>query len=56
MLDYESVVVRVDPADLGVVETIEGIPGGSSDVGSGMAIGADAVWVTGPEAVTRVSL
>lgn len=56
LLGYESLVVRMDPADLGVVETMEAMPGGSSDVGSGMAIGAGAVWVTASEAVTRVSL
>jgi streptogramin lyase len=56
LIETESHVVRVDPADLGSVETFEGIEGGSSDVGSGITIGAGAIWVTAPEAVTRVTL
>jgi streptogramin lyase len=56
LIEIESLVARVDPADLGAVETLEGIEGRSSDVGSGMTIGAGAMWVTSPEAVTRVTL
>ncbi len=57
LVDHESLVVRIDPGDLGGSESQEGIPGGSSsDVGSGMTVGAGAVWVTAPEAVTRINL
>jgi streptogramin lyase len=56
LIETESLVVRVDPAALGRGETLGGIAGGSSDVGSGMTIGAGAIWVTAPEAVTRVTL
>src|SRR5919109_469049 len=53
LIEIESLLVRVDPADLGASETLEGVAAGSSDVGSGMAIGAEAIWVTAPDAVTR---
>ena len=56
LIEIESLVVRVDPADLGAGETLEGVAGGSSDVGSGMTIGAGSIWITAPEAVTRVTL
>lgn len=56
LIEIESLLVRVDPADLGASETLEGVAAGSSDVGSGMAIGAEAIWVTAPDAVTRVRL
>ncbi len=56
VVDSESLVLRIDPNDLRVSETLEGVPGASSDVGSGMAVGAGAVWVTAPEAITRIGL
>lgn len=56
LVDSESLLLRIDPDDLSVSETLEGAPGASSDVGSGMAVGAGAVWVTGPNAITRISL
>jgi streptogramin lyase len=56
LIEIESLLVTVNPANLGAGETLEGVAGGSSDVGSGMAIGAGAIWVTAPGAVTRVTL
>jgi hypothetical protein len=56
LIEIEGLVVKLDPADLGAGETLEGIEGRSSDVGSGMTIGAGAIWITAPKAVTRVNL
>jgi streptogramin lyase len=56
LVDYESLVLRIDPADLSVSETLEGIATRSSDVGPGMTVGSGAVWVTSRESLTRISL
>lgn len=55
-VDYEGILVRIDPSSLSVSEKLEGIAGGSSDVSPGLTVGAGAVWVTAPEAITHVSL
>lgn len=55
-VDYEGILVRIDPSNLSVSETLEGIPSGSSDVSPGLAVGAGAVWVTAPGAITYISL
>lgn len=55
-VDYEGILVRIDPSNLSVSETLEGIASGSSDVSPGLAVGAGAVWVTAPGAITYISL
>jgi hypothetical protein len=55
-VDSEGLVLRIDPNDLSVRETLEGAADSSSDVGSGMAVGAGAIWITAPGTVTRISL
>jgi hypothetical protein len=56
LVDSEHLLIRIDPDDLGVSETLEGAPGSSSDVGSGMVVGGGAVWITAPEAIARIGL
>jgi ligand-binding sensor domain-containing protein len=53
---FESILLRIDPGDLSVIDSLEGIAVGSSDVSPGLAVGAGAVWVTAPGGVSRVSL
>jgi streptogramin lyase len=55
-VDYEGILVRIDPSNLSVMENLEGIASGSSDVPPGLTIGAGAVWVAAPEAITHISL
>jgi hypothetical protein len=55
-VEIESNLIETNPQSLGILQTLEGIEGFSSDVGSGMTFGPGEVWVTAPEAVTRVSL
>jgi len=56
LVDSESLLLRIDSDDLSVSETLEGAPGSSSDVGSGMAVGAGAIWITAPHTLTRISV
>jgi sugar lactone lactonase YvrE len=53
---FESLLLQVDPGDVSVIDSLDGIAVGSSDVSPGLAVGAGTVWVTAPEAITRVSL
>jgi streptogramin lyase len=55
-VDYEGILVRIDPSNLSGSETLEGIAGGSSDVSPGLTVGAGAAWVTAPGAITYISL
>ncbi len=56
IVDYEGILVRIDPSSLSVSEKLEGIASGSSDVSPGLTVGAGAVWVTAPEVITYISL
>jgi hypothetical protein len=57
VVDFDGELFRIDPQDLGVSQPpLAGSVGRSSDVGSGLAVGAGAVWITSPGAVTRFDL
>jgi hypothetical protein len=57
VVEFDGDLFRIDPQNLDVSELpLASVVGRSSDVGSGLAVGAGAVWITSPEAVTRVDL
>jgi streptogramin lyase len=55
-VEFDSTVARIDPESLDVQETLQGIEGFSGDTGSAVASGAGALWVTAPEAITRIEM
>jgi streptogramin lyase len=56
LVDFEGTLLRLDSSDLTVTATFEGLAPPSSDVGTAMTTGVDALWVTRPGSVMRVGL
>jgi Tol biopolymer transport system component len=55
LVSFEGLLRRLDTRDLSVSDTEDGIAC-CSGVGPGMIVGAGSVWITGPGAITRISL
>lgn len=55
LVSFEGLLLRLDRADLTVSDSEDGIAC-CSGVAPGMVVGAGSVWITGPGAITRISL
>jgi hypothetical protein len=56
LVNFEGQLIQVEPRDLSVRETLDGVEAGGSGLGPGMTIGAGSLWISAPYGITRINL